>query len=66
MTPTREMPQLLCEEIEKLNLKMVNDLAVAVEIEPTLQTDIRKGQLEDKNSKEIRQHIKDSRTSDFF
>jgi hypothetical protein len=66
MTPTREMPQLLCEEIEKLNLKMVNDLAVAVEIEPTLQTYIRKGQLEDKNSKEIRQHIKDSRTSDFF
>jgi hypothetical protein len=42
MTLTREMPPELCEKMEKLNLRMVNDLVVAMEIEPTLEVEIRK------------------------
>jgi hypothetical protein len=44
---------------------MVNDTAMVVEVEPTLGSEIRKGQLEDKRLKEIRQLIKEKKTSDF-
>jgi hypothetical protein len=47
MTLAREMPPELCEEMKKLNLRMVNDLVVAMEIDPTLKAKIRKGQLDD-------------------
>ena len=55
----------LCEEMEKLNLGLVHDLAAAMEVEPTLESEIRKGQLEDEKLKEIRQLIKENKTSDF-
>jgi hypothetical protein len=32
---------------------MVNDIAMVVEVEPTLELEIRKGQLEDEKIKEI-------------
>jgi hypothetical protein len=44
---------------------MVNDLVVAMEVEPTLELEIREGQLEDPKLLEIWQLITDNRTIDF-
>jgi hypothetical protein len=44
---------------------MVNETTMAVEVEPTLDSKIRKAQLEDEKLREIRQLIKDNKTSDF-
>jgi hypothetical protein len=52
--------------IKYLNLAIVNDTTVAMEVEPTLEIGIRKEQLEDKKLKEIRQLIKDNKTSAFL
>jgi hypothetical protein len=56
----------LRREIKYLNLAIVNDAAVAMEVEPTLEAEIREGQLEEAKLKEIRQLIKDNKTSDFL
>jgi hypothetical protein len=55
----------LHKEIKYLNLAIVNDATVTMEIEPTLEAEIREGQLEDAKLKEIRQLIKDNKTSAF-
>jgi hypothetical protein len=55
----------LHKEIKYLNLAIVNDTTVAMEVEPTLEAEIQKGQLEDAKLKEIRQLIRDNKTSDF-
>jgi hypothetical protein len=55
----------LCREIEYLNLSMVNDPTIAMEVEPTLESEIREGQLEDSKLMEIQQLIRDIKTSDF-
>jgi hypothetical protein len=55
----------LHKEIKYLNLVIVNDTTVAMEVEPTLEAEIQKGQLEDAKLKEIRQLIKDNKTSAF-
>jgi hypothetical protein len=60
----RIQPELR-REIKYLNLAIVNDATVAMEVEPTLEAEIREGQLEDAKLKEIRQLIKDNKTSDF-
>jgi hypothetical protein len=44
---------------------MVNEDIVMMELEPTLEAEIQKGQLEDAKLKEIRQLIRDNKTSDF-
>jgi hypothetical protein len=44
---------------------MVNDAKVAMEVEPTLEVEIREGQLEDAKLNEIRQLIQDNKTSAF-
>jgi hypothetical protein len=44
---------------------MIYKTAMAVEMEPTLEAEIRKAQLEDEKLKEIWQLIKDNKTSDF-
>jgi hypothetical protein len=44
---------------------MVNKTRVAMEVEPTLEAEIREGQLGDARLKEIRQLIRDNKTSDF-
>jgi hypothetical protein len=44
---------------------MVNDDAFTMEVEPTLEVEIRQGQLEDPKLKEILQLIRDNKTSDF-
>jgi hypothetical protein len=64
-TFARRMPSELRREIKYLNLGMVNEDRVAMEVEPTLEAEIREGQLEDAKLKEIRQLIRDNKTSDF-
>jgi hypothetical protein len=44
----------LRREIKYLNLTIVNDASVAMEVEPTLEAEIREGQLQDTKLKEIR------------
>jgi hypothetical protein len=44
---------------------MVNEAKIVMEVEPTLEVEIQKGQLEDAKLKEIRQLIRDNKTSDF-
>jgi hypothetical protein len=56
----------LHKEIKYHNLAIVNDTTVAMELEPTLEAKIQKGQLEDAKLKEIRQLIKDNKTSAFL
>jgi hypothetical protein len=50
---TIRMRSELCQEIGYLNLAIVNEAAMAVEIDPTLEAEIRKAQLEDEKLKEI-------------
>jgi hypothetical protein len=65
-TFARTMLPELRREIEHLNLGMVNESKVRMEVEPTLEAEIREGQLEDAKLKEIRQLIRDNKTSDFL
>jgi hypothetical protein len=44
---------------------MVHESKVRMEVGPTLESKIREGQLEDAKLKEIRQLIRDNKTSDF-
>jgi hypothetical protein len=44
---------------------MVNEAIVTMEVEPTLEAEIHEGQSEDAKLKEIRQLIRDNKTSDF-
>jgi hypothetical protein len=60
----RKRPKLL-QEIIYLNLAMVNEVALEVEVEPMLKAEIRRAQLEDEKLREIRQLIKENKTSDF-
>jgi hypothetical protein len=55
----------LHKEIKYLNLAIVNNTTVAMEVEPTLEAEIWKEQLEDAKLKEIRQLIKDNKTNAF-
>jgi hypothetical protein len=65
-TFARTLPLELRREIEHLNLGMVNESKMRMEVEPTLEEEIREGQLEDAKLKEIRQLIQDNKTSDFL
>jgi hypothetical protein len=62
---TRRMRPELHQEIRYLNLAMTNETTMAVEVEPTLEAEIKKAQLEVEKLKEIRQLIKENKTSDF-
>jgi hypothetical protein len=64
-TLARRMPSEVRREIEYLNLGMVNETRVVMEVEPTLEAEIREGQLEDAKLKEIRQLIRHNKTCDF-
>jgi hypothetical protein len=64
-TFARKMQPELRREIKYLNLSTVNESKVTMEVEPTLEAEIREGQLEDAKLKEIRQLIWDNKTSDF-
>jgi hypothetical protein len=52
-TFTKRIRPELCKEIKYLNITIVNDAAVTMEVEPTLEVEIREGQLEDVKLKEI-------------
>jgi hypothetical protein len=65
-TFARRMQPELWREIEYLNLGMVNESKVIMEVEPTLEAEIREGQLEDAKLREIWQLIRDNMTSDFL
>jgi hypothetical protein len=52
-TFARRMQPELRREIEYLNLGMVDESEVAMEVEPTLEAEIREGQLEDAKLKEM-------------
>jgi hypothetical protein len=56
----------LRREIEYLNLGMVNESKETMEVELTLEAEIREGQVEDAKLMEIRQVIRDNKTSDFL
>jgi hypothetical protein len=53
-TFARRMRPELWQEIRDLNLAMINEMAMAVAVEPTLESEIRKAQLEDEKLTEIR------------
>jgi hypothetical protein len=55
----------LQREIKYLDLGMVNEAKVTMEVEPTLEVEIREGQLEDAKLKQIGQLIRDKKTSVF-
>jgi len=58
-----EMPQELYQEFEKLNLGFVSHTeGIIIEVEPTLEQEIRKGQLEDVK---IKESIEAGKASDF-
>jgi hypothetical protein len=50
-TFARRMRPELHQEIRYLNMAMVNETAMAVEVEPTLEAEIRKAQMEDEKLK---------------
>jgi hypothetical protein len=64
-TFARRMQPELRREIEYLNLGMVNEAKVTMEVDPTLEVEIREGQLEDAKLKKIRQLIRDNKRSGF-
>jgi hypothetical protein len=64
-TFARRMQPELRREIEYHNLGMVSEAKLTMEVVPTLEVEIREGQLEDAKLKEIRQLIRDNTTSDF-
>jgi hypothetical protein len=53
-TFARKMRLELHPQIRYLNLAMVNEAAIAVEVEPTVEAEIRKAQLKDEKLGEIR------------
>jgi hypothetical protein len=59
------MPSELRRQIKYLNLGMMNETREVMEVESTLEAEIREGQLGDAKLKEIRQLIRDNKTSDF-
>jgi hypothetical protein len=60
------MPFELCEEFNKLNLRIVvNTEAMEIEVGSSLLQEIRKGQLEDKKIHEIKHNIKEEKSPCF-
>jgi hypothetical protein len=65
-TMTSRMPRELCEEFERLNLGFVAYAeGITIEVEPTLEQEIRKGQLEDAKIQEIKEMIEAGKAPDF-
>jgi hypothetical protein len=60
------MPFELCEEFDKLNLRIVaNTQAMEMEVGSSLLQEIRKGQVEDEKIQEIKCNIKEEKSSGF-
>jgi hypothetical protein len=66
MLAAHPMPYELAKEFDRLNHGFLNNTeGMAIELEPTLEQDIRKGQKEDEKINEIRQLIIDGKGKDF-
>jgi UPF0288 family protein (methanogenesis marker protein 3) len=64
MLATRELLPEFCKEFEKLNLRWVsNTEVITMEVDSTLEQDIQNGQLEDAKIQEIKEQIKEDKTS---
>jgi hypothetical protein len=62
MLAAHPMPYELAKELDRLSLGFINNTqGVTVELEPTLEQDIRKGQKYDEKNNEIRQLIIDGK-----
>jgi hypothetical protein len=60
------MPFELCEEFDKLNLRIVaNTEAMEMEVGSSLLHEIRRGQLEDEKVQEIKRNIKEEKSPGF-
>jgi hypothetical protein len=60
------MPFELCEEFDKLNLRIVaNTEAIEMEVGSSLLQEIRRGQLEDEKVQEIKRNIKEEKSPGF-
>jgi hypothetical protein len=60
------MPFELCEEFDKLNLRIVaNTEATEIEVGSNLLQEIRKGQVEDEKIQEIKRNIKEEKSLGF-
>jgi hypothetical protein len=61
-----QLPDELVEDFEKLNLGIVSHTeGITIEVEPTLEQEIRKGQVGDAKIQEIRDLLVEDRGSDF-
>jgi hypothetical protein len=61
------MPFELCEEFDKLNLRIVvNTKAMEMEVGSNLLQEIRKGQVEDEKIQEIKHNMKEEKSSGFL
>jgi hypothetical protein len=57
-TMASQMPRELYKEFEQLNLGFVtNTKGITIKVEPTLEQEIRKGQLEDAKIQEVKEMI---------
>jgi hypothetical protein len=66
MMVAHPMPYELAKEFERLSLGFLNNTqGVIVELEPTLERDIKEGQKGDEKINEIRQKILEGRGKDF-
>jgi hypothetical protein len=66
MLATRELLPEFCKEFEKLNIGWVsNTEVITMEVDSTLEQDIRKGQLEDVKIQEIKEHNKEDKAPRF-
>jgi hypothetical protein len=66
MLATRELLPEFCKEFEKLNLGWISNAEViAMEVDSTLEQDIRKCQLEDAKIQEIKKQIKEEKAPGF-
>jgi hypothetical protein len=65
-TMVSQMPRELYEEFERLHLGFIaHTEGITIEIEPTLEQEIQKGQLEDPKVQEIREMIEAGKAPNF-
>jgi hypothetical protein len=61
-----QLPNELAEDFERLNLGIVaHTEGITIEVEPTLEQEIRKGQIDDAKNQEIKDLITECRGPDF-
>jgi hypothetical protein len=60
------MPFELCEEFDKLNLRIIANIeAIEMEVGSSLLQEIRRGQVEDEKVQEIKRNIKEEKSPGF-